>query len=129
MIDWILNGHFVLSANFHDGAVLVNYPWDNYHDSDLEDNEIHRTPDHKEFLMISKAYSKENPGMRDTEKSCEHWGYFEDGITNGAAWYPVFGGMQDFNYLFAGTMEVTVEVSCCKYPHARKLLGEWENNR
>lgn len=32
LMDWILGGKFVLSANFHDGAVLVNYPWDNYHE-------------------------------------------------------------------------------------------------
>ena len=36
--------------------------------------------------------------------------------------------MQDFNYLYGGTMEITVEVSCCKFPDKAKLFGEWGNN-
>ena len=36
--------------------------------------------------------------------------------------------MQDFNYDFSNAMEITVEVSCCKYPNKTELLSEWENN-
>ena len=66
--------------------------------------------------------------MEDTSKVCEHWGYFQDGITNGADWYEVAGGMQDFNYDFTNAMELTIEVSCCKYPKRDRLLPEWQNN-
>ena len=36
--------------------------------------------------------------------------------------------MQDFNYDFTNAMELTIEVSCCKYPDRKRLLTEWENN-
>ena len=31
--------------------------------------------------------------------------------------------MQDFNYDFTNAMELTIEVSCCKYPERNRLLG------
>ncbi len=85
--------------------------------------------DHDEFYRVATAYSFAHATMNDTAKACPRWGVFDDGVTNGADWYPVEGGMQDFNYLYAGTMEVTVEVSCCKFAHKSRLLQEWENNR
>ena len=64
--------------------------------------------------------------LRSASSGC---GFFSGGITNGADWYPITGGMQDFNYIFANTMEITVEVSCCKYPSRSALQGEWDKNK
>lgn len=42
---------------------------------------------------------------------------------------PFAGGMQDFNYVWYGCMEVTLELSCCKYPPTSELPKLWEENR
>jgi hypothetical protein len=83
---------------------------------------------------LSMLYSKKHPTMADpARRSCDP---LEDntfgksgGITNGAKWYSVRGGMQDFNYLSSNDFEVTLELGCKKYPAAAELEGEWNRNK
>lgn len=37
--------------------------------------------------------------------------------------------MNDFSYLHNNCFEVTVELSCDKFPHVSELPIEWENNK
>jgi carboxypeptidase D len=62
-----------------------------------------------------------------TGKNCGD--QFTDGITQGYQWYPLYGGMQDFNYVSRETFEITLELSCVKYPQASELQGYWQDNK
>ena len=110
------NNHFILSANFHGGAEVVNYPWDTW-------SRLH--PDNTWWMLISHLYA-------DTAQANSPSGYmsgFNDGITNGYAWYRVTGGRQDFFTYFHHGREVTIEISNTKTPSASSLPSYWYYNK
>ena len=47
----------------------------------------------------------------------------------GADWYEIAGSMQDYGYLNYGTIEMTMEIACCKYPTENLLAPYWHANR
>jgi hypothetical protein len=78
------------------------------------------------FLIFSQAHKKMHLGNPCPAASSEE---FPGGIVNGAAWYVVSGGMQDWNYLNSNCFEITLEVGCYKFPPARELPALWLDNR
>ena len=130
VIQWILNNPFVLSANLHGGALVANYPYDEAR----KPNKLHdytASPDDDTFRFLAGVYSGAHKTMAAGKPvSCGGDDFtHQGGITNGAAWYSVAGGMQDFNYLSSNGFEITLELGCDKYPPASELKKEWENNR
>ncbi|CAH1800387.1 unnamed protein product [Owenia fusiformis] len=137
-MDWLRELQFVLSANLHGGALVANYPYDNYAGaSELVKEkprlaaQTSKSDDDDILKHISKVYSYSHKIMWDTEenKACSYGPPFTDGISNGAKWYPVLGGMQDYNYITEGCMEVTLEIGCCKFPNASTLPDYWVENK
>jgi carboxypeptidase D len=125
LMNWILENKFVLSANLHGGAVVASYPFDDSKSHQLS-GFYSQAPDDAVFKHLALTYSKNHKNMHKGQFCGET---FKDGITNGAQWYDVPGGMQDFNYIYTNCLEITIELSCCKYPKSTELKKEWENNR
>jgi carboxypeptidase D len=108
---------------------VANYPYDNRRSGR---NVYTSSPDDDIFRQISLAYSYGHETMHLGEPCDDRGGDpgFPDGITNGAEWYNVDGGMQDYNYLHhSSCFEITIEQGCQKYPYASELEGIWNANR
>jgi hypothetical protein len=107
---------FVIAANFHGGAEVVNYPWDTWARLHVDDDWL---------VNVSRAYADQvhldGPAGYLTD--------YNNGITNGYAWYEVQGGRQDFMTYWHGCREVTIELSSTKLPPSSQLPTFWTANR
>ncbi|KAH8032943.1 hypothetical protein HPB51_004083 [Rhipicephalus microplus] len=127
VMEWIMSLPFVLSANFHGGALVANYPFDDTLDGSQK--KYTSAPDDATFRHLAQMYASSHPRMKKGE-TCGGDAFRDTGgITNGAAWYAVAGGMQDFNYLGSNDFEITVELGCRKFPPESELQKEWEDNK
>ncbi|XP_011871567.1 PREDICTED: carboxypeptidase D-like [Vollenhovia emeryi] len=139
VMDWIARIPFVLSANLHGGALVANYPYDDGPPDSRPDNVANPSPDNDVFRMLALTYSNAHPRMHlgqpcppilnDVYGKTVLEERFPEGITNGAAWYSVSGGMQDYNYVHSNDFEITLEIGCTKYPNASDLPNYWLENR
>jgi Zinc carboxypeptidase/Carboxypeptidase regulatory-like domain/Dockerin type I domain len=119
VMQWTAANSFVLSANFHTGALVVNYPYD---EDGVPSGTYAACPDDALFIDVSQRYSIHNTPMWNNPA-------FPNGITNGSDWYYVLGGMQDWNYRYAACNEFTIELSNTKRPAESSLPQFWEDNR
>ena len=106
---------FTMSANFHGGAEVVNYPWDNTYDN-------HPDKAWWQYVCaeyVSKAREAYSSYMTDT---------YSSGVTNGAEWYVITGSRQDYMNYYAQCREVTIECSSAKTPSASQLPNFWNYN-
>lgn len=126
LVSWLQQYPFVLSANLHNGALVANYPYDNSVD---RRNVYTASPDDDIFRQLSLAYSTAHSTMHLGRPCPEDYFGFPDGITNGADWYNVDGGMQDYVYLHTSSLEITLEQGCEKFPSGDKLEEAWRQNR
>ena len=119
LMNFSLANNVNLSANFHTGALVTNYPYD-ANGNGFADYAI--CPDDALYRELSLTYSRTNAPMYNSPE-------FTQGITNGDEWYEVYGGMQDWNYRYTGNLHVTVELSNSFRPAAGTLPTLWNNNR
>ena len=116
MMNFMSENRFNLSANFHGGAELVNYPWDTWY---------RRHADNAWYTDISREYAdsahkySQNTYMLDEN----------NGITNGYDWYRITGGRQDYVNYYLHSREVTIELSHTKLPIGYTLQQLWNYNK
>ncbi len=116
MMRWSAENSFVLSANFHGGALVVNYPYD--HEPGINSGGDAPSPDDDLMRALSLTYATHNPEMFSSP-------FYANGITNGSEWYAITGGMQDWNYRYLGCIDFTIELSNTKMPPEASLPDFW----
>ncbi|RLD84565.1 MAG: zinc carboxypeptidase [Bacteroidetes bacterium] len=114
MMDFMVAHNFTLSANFHGGTEVVNYPWDTWYTRHADDTW---------YQDLSRQYADTVHANRTNYMT----GY-TDGITNGADWYLVSGGRQDYANYYLHSRETTIEISMVKIPDASTLPALWNYN-
>lgn len=115
MMKFMRKHHFVISANFHAGDEVVNYPWDRWF-------RLHA--DNDWFYYISRKYA-------DTVHLYSPSTYmdeFDNGVTNGYDWYKINGGRQDFVTWELQGREITIELDYNFVTPAANLNTLWNYN-
>ena len=127
VMKWIQDNSFVLSISFHGGAVGAFWPYD---DGSCQNDTpcISATPDNELMKVLATKFACSHADMH-LGGGCNGKYIFPKGVSNGAMWYPIDGSMTDYNYLFSNCFEITVELTCCKYPFAKHLMPEWRKNQ
>lgn len=137
VMRWIMSVPFVLSAAMHGGDLVANYPYDESR-SGAPVSEYSASPDDDTFRELAATYanahadmaSRTRPGCRTGQDEDRAYNFGKQGgVTNGAAWYSLKGGMQDFNYLATNAFEITLELGCQKYTPEKDLEKEWNRNK
>ncbi len=115
MMRFMSERRFVLSANFHSGEEVVNYPWDRW---------PYEHADEDWFYTISREWA-------DTvhlHSPAGYMDYLDNGVTRGYNWYPINGGRQDYVTYNLHGREVTVELDEDYITPASELDDLWEYN-
>ncbi|KAM4663344.1 carboxypeptidase M-like [Discoglossus pictus] len=122
-MQWFETETFVLGATFHGGALVAVYPY-SYNKPGVTGESP--TLDNDVYKFLTNLYAEKHSTMHKGNVCNET---FKGGITNAAAWYSIIGCLQDYNYLQNQCIELTLEVSCCKYPPAEELQMLWGENK
>ena len=109
------NNNFVMGANYHGGAEVMNYPWDNTYTLHSDD---------AWYQLISHEYADLCHAV-----SSSYMTEYNNGVTNGAQWYMIGGGRQDYMNGYAQCREMTIECSDTKCPNASQMPNFWNINK
>jgi PKD repeat protein len=110
--------HFNMSANFHGGAEVTNYPWDDWTTAQ------NPNADAAWWERVLTAYVDSTRLVTPSYMS----DVTPDGVTEGAEWYSITGGRQDYMNWFQHCREVTIELDGDKTTQTQNLNLKWNEN-
>lgn len=119
MIAFAENHNFVLSANTHSGAELVNFPWDSW------TSNVKTHADHTWWEQVSHNYTDQV----HLNAPASYMDSYDDGVTHGGDWYIADGTRQDHMGYYQNGREVTIELSNNKMLDCNLLPNHWVYNR
>ena len=121
LMIFVRHHHFAASISFHGGNNVVVYPWDS---NDMhQSGQYSKTADDALFRNLAHSYADYNPQIRASKD-------FTGGIVNGANWYVLYGGMQDWAYGQQGNLQITADISAVAWPTSGSALANhWAANR
>ncbi|MBE9467412.1 MAG: T9SS type A sorting domain-containing protein [Bacteroidetes bacterium] len=120
MMNFAENHRFVMSANTHSGAEVVNYPWDSWTSS------ANKHADDDWWQFVSLAYA--NSAISNSPDGYLT-GVSKNGISNGGDWYVCYGSRQDYINHYKHCREFTLELSNSKLLSSDELPHYWDYNR
>lgn len=114
-VDFAVSRSLNLSSNLHGGAEVCNYPWD-----------------HKYALCADDAWwqfvCREYADTAHAHAPPWYMDGFDNGITNGADWYVIDHGRQDYTNFYTHGREFTLELSNTKLLPESQLEQYWNYN-
>ena len=117
--EWFMqfaqDNNFVMGANYHGGEEVMNYPWDNTYTLHADD---------AWYQLISHEYADLCHAVQSNYMTA-----YNNGVTNGAQWYMIGGGRQDYMNGYAQCRELTIECSSTKCPNASQMPTFWNINK
>jgi len=121
MMNFITSVRPHLVAMLHSGTTICNYPFDG--NRDHKQKSYSEGPDDPLFREVCSAWASLNPEMIGNRM----WGA-TSGAINGAKWYILYGGLQDWAYINAGVISLTMEVSRDQWPDGRSVNSRYGPN-
>jgi len=117
-ITFANNHYFNMSANFHGGAEVFNFPWDTWTTaSNPHADASWWTRMGRQYVDTARVYL--STYMSDT---------YANGVTEGGDWYVITGGRQDYMNYFKYCREVTIELDAAKTTETQNLPSMWTYN-
>jgi hypothetical protein len=118
MMNIASSQQFTLSANFHAGVEVLNYPWDSWTSA------VRISADDLYWQNICRNYAD----TVHAHSPANYMSYRNNGVTNGGDWYIAYGTRQDYMAYYRGCREVTIELSNTKLVPTSDLVNYWNYN-